>query len=313
MALMSAHATKHLESGRLDQAEKFYRYGTKAPLLRQYRLISISNLMVCLHAQERYDEALELWQRDLFPNLERLKPYAGMAAASFTAISVAMGRYQEAVEVSRLPEVQLPEGAIQSLPVHCEIARCSNMVSAQISMGELDEAEKGLEHLSKWLPSHQVLEGFVKMLRARYLFMRGDIPAAVRFAAEADLRSAPPLYRQELELGRALLLTVMGCPEVALLAKQRAPDCVLNNRIRLLHLLLGAEEAYAEEEYEKALSYYEDAFRLPYPTGQFLIRAANLAKRLGRLEDRHRYLSLVAERDPQSNWAKVAQERLAED
>lgn len=306
--MMSAAGTRHLEHGRIEEALKLYRVCAKAPFFRQYRLIAMSNLMVALHADERYQEALTVWD-DLRPQLSRLRPYAGMAAASYAAVNATIGRYQEAVQGCMLEEA-LPDGPLSGLPLHCEIARCSNLVSALLSMGELDEAEAGLEQLRSLLPQHPILAGYLNILQARYLFRRGRKEEAAELAGQADLRSAAPLYQQELELNRALLLTVLGKPELGLLARQRAPECILNDRIRLLHMLWGAEDAYHNEDFEKALFYYRDAARLPYPIGQFLTRAANLASRLGRDEECQEFLALVLEKDPQSSWAKLAKERL---
>lgn len=310
LALISTLATRRLEEGKVEGAIRLFRLGTRAPLLETHRLLSRSNLMACYHALEQYERVEDEWEI-IAAKLDRLVPFAGLPAASYAASLIAQGKYLEALEITALPPTLLGEEHREHpTALICEVVRLSNRATAYLLLGDLDRSQQMVSQASALPVSHAMLMGHVRMLSARLDLRRGELKAAAEQAGSLDFRDIGPLYRQEMELHRALILAQAGRPDLAQQAYEQAPDCLLNGRVRLLRLTVQAEVAAALDHDQRALSYYEDASRLGLPAGQCLLKAAGLAARLGRQELRMQFLQQILERDPQSGWARIASKRI---
>lgn len=268
------------------------------------------NLITAAYALEDYRLVDEVWAR-LKPRLNKLRPYAGSALASYGATLIGRGKYQEAVSVLTNPVGQAPtEGPSDDIALLCSAFCRANLTSALINLGRFEEAELNLNSIALETNIHPVLFNLTCYLRALLCYFQGHPEETLKLLSSLDINRLPLLYRYELYCYFATTFARCGNPEAALKAIAKVEiESLANRKLTRLRLLALAEIASAEGDLERATSYYKDLLALGHVDALAYLRAAALSKQLGRIEEDHLFLEGAIRLDPESHWAEVARGR----
>ncbi len=272
------------------------------------------NLITAAFALENYALVDEVWA-ELEPRLESLRPYAGSALASYGATLIGRGRYQQAIEVLTHP-VQHPRAnqPVDDIAILCCAFCRANLASAHINLGNFEAAAEQLNGLSDSTGVHPVLATLSTYLRALLTYFQGRPDECRAMVGGLDITRLPLLYQTELYYHFAIALARCGDVENAGRAVSRVQwETSSHRKLTRLRILAQAEIAAAEQQDEKALSYYRDLLALGHIDALVFLRAANLARKTtSHSETVRTFLEGAVRLDPESHWAEVARGRLAQ-
>lgn len=319
LGALARRAEKALETGRAEEAVRLLQLARKAPFLGSYRAMSEVNLLTAANALEDYVLVEEVWA-SLRGKLEILRPYGGAAVAAYSATLIGRGRYRQAVELLAEPGWEEEETAATEELVRLCWAFCrANRVSAYINLGKLEEAAAELSEIARRPWSQPVLGWLLSLLEGHLCYLRGDTARALELLENRPSRGVPPLSRTEFLLHCGVLAARCGGSGLDVtravysdFEKAVPVQSPLRSSPKMVRLetLLQAEFALALGRTEAALESFYRLGELEYVGGLAYLRAASAAQRSGAFQAERHYLEWAVSLDPESPWARTAQQRL---
>ncbi len=318
LGALARRAEKALETGRAAEAVRLLQFARKAPFLGSYRAMSEVNLLTAANALEDYDLVEEVWS-SLRGKLEILRPYGGAAVAAYSATLIGRGRYSRALDVLSESGWEEETEATEELARLCWAFCRANRASAFINLGRLEEADVELKEIASRPWSQPVLGWLLNLLEGHVCYLRGDSARALELLERRPRSGVPPLSRAEFLLHCGILAARCGGPGLDVtravfsdFEKAVPVETPLRSSPKMVRfeILLQAEFALALGRTEAALEAFDRLGGMEYVGGLAFLRAASAAQRLGATQAERRYLEWAVRFDPESPWARTAQQRL---
>lgn len=236
--------------------------------------------------------------------------YMELAAGSYALSLNQRGLYQKARDItSQLPHLHDITTGVEEW---CRVQTLLVQMACDLKLGNFEQARDTLEaNRNRFRPDD------------RLLVMSGLVEANLDYQQGEQARSAQTLLRLTTEPktfasfqdNAVAYGLVRGLCRCRLLKEAQAvfPDTPSTHptpRIREMRLLASAELARLGNKTEKALSYYFDLKALETVDAEAYVQASNLCKQLGLLDRVREFLETACYLDPESHWARVAEQKL---
>lgn len=259
-----------------------------AGLLRDWELVDST--------WERYRSRARLFRR-----------FEREATSYYAASLVDRGFYRAGLE---LYERALDQAGASPSPFDPVLALAQ--ASLLIRIGDFSQARASLEKWKRHYSGVSALAIFSRLVRANLDYLEGELETSrselLRLTIDPHclrhLQDPNVLY----SLVRALCRCDLDEPARALFPVE--PGNISVPKSRELRMLAAASLAEAEQNHEKALSYYGDLKALGAVDAEAYVRASAICVKTKRPEDALDYLRAAVEYDQESHWAQIAERKL---
>ena len=265
-------------------------------------MMALQNELCALRELGRLEEAVALAER-------RLREPSLRAQNRNTAIDLLISAGAYAAALGAEPPSRMPARAQEAMSLALIQV---NLAEAEYNLGRWDDAEARLRPLDLGCWLFPISRAGLLQQRAWIAAQRGDGARAAELCAQAKVHWLPRMYRAEYHFTRAAAFLAGGRCNEAEAALGDAERVAIRISSRRNLLFLRARVAAARGDWPKAERLCREAAEHPFrgQGGAGLLLWAEALTRLGRAAEAAEALRLVAERDPESESAKAAAERL---
>jgi tetratricopeptide (TPR) repeat protein len=219
---------------------------------------------------------------------------------------IAAGRYREALAVPG-------EVATNGKDTASELLVQINLAEAEYNLGQWSEAWERLRGLDPLAAMFPIARAGLSQQRAWIAAHFGRAEEALHHWERAELRDLPRHYHAEHFFTGAVVLVAMGDLDAADGCARAGGHAAVRPSSKRNAFVIRARVAEAMGHYERAESLCRDASQNSYKAagGDGLLFWGDLLMRLNRANEAREAYLLAAKRDPESESARIAAERLA--
>ncbi len=270
-------------------------------------LCDIMLLRTGLHLRE-WDIVEETWE-NIQSRPQALVSFSELATGSYALSLAQRGRYLAAREL--LAELPLTTPAT-GLEEKCRIQTLTIFISVLVRIGSFEEARDLIVQNRERTAADSITRFSLMLIEANIDFQQGHRERSEQILLHLveECRGVNPFKDDAVKY--ALVRGLCRCGQTGAAEAVFATDVGPNStpRLREMRLLAASALAEANGSQEKAMSYYHDLKALQTIDGEAYVRAANLAQRIGNSESAIDFLRAAIALDPESHWARVAQQKL---
>jgi tetratricopeptide (TPR) repeat protein len=283
----------------LPQVEKFYGKSSGSALYIRVN---------ALHGQGDVDGAVAA-ARLLLPYSHPLDPWV-WPNASVNAFTSA-GLYVEALEAGRQAEEERSDNGPRLRSPTWALMQV-NLAEARYNLGQWKEAWVLLEDLDELAARAPIAADGLAIQRAWILAHQGKGEEARVELGKRDFAGIPPTFAAETHYARGAAYLAAGQPAEALEQIQLGAKGALRTSSKRNGLFMLARVALAQGRLDEAERLCREASEHPYrgQGGEGLLLWGDILQRLNRKGEAVGAWRLAVERDPQSESARLAAERL---
>jgi tetratricopeptide (TPR) repeat protein len=217
---------------------------------------------------------------------------------------ISAGLYAEAVEVGQQPYKSFRSAEWALVQV--------NLAEALYNLGQWKEAWELLEGLDDLAAPSPIAADGLAIQRAWILAHQGKGTEALAELEKADRGGIPPIFQTETHYARGAAHLAAGQPAEALAEIEQGAKVALRVSSQRNALFMRARVALAQGRLDEAEHLCREASAHPYrgQGGDGLLLWGDILERLNRSGEAVEAWRLAVERDPQSESARLAGERL---
>lgn len=244
-------------------------------------------------------------------SIEAMSPFNANLAVDML---VSMGRYREALRVAS-PALEHLRGhenpLIAGMPVLVDI----NRAEAEYNLGSWAEAEARLDRPEAQCDASPICHAGGRLQRAWILAHGGRGDEALALCDATSLDDLPGVYRAEPHYCRAAALLATGDLDAAERSIEEGQSVAKRTSSERNGLFMQARVAARRERWSEveALCRRASEHRWRYQGGEGLLLWGDALIKLGRPDEARAAWGLVGERDPESESAVLASERLTDE